>query len=422
LILAAFALLPSFLPSLLGLWLALVLLFLGIAGFDWWQLRGIELRGQRTIRRVIAHRQWSPVTLQIDNPGALALAVNVHDLHPGHCQVKGLPQKINLPPRQRSSLHYELQSEQRGDLSFAGIDCQLATPKGLWYRKLTLPVKTEVRVFPNFKANRLYGLLLSRQHLDQAGVRRLPRPGQGSDFNQLREYRNGDSLRLIDWKATARSGKLIAREYQQERDQQIVFLLDCSLRMRHRDTSTSHMDDALNAVVLLAHVALQQGDATGLMTFGGVDRWIPPAKGPHAARRLMAGLYDVEATLSMPDYVAAVQNLAQRLRRRALVILITNLRHEDGDSALRALKRLTSRHLVLMADLRETDLDITSAQTPTNIEEAVLWMSTEAYRQQRKQQHRLAIAGGTRLLDVVPADLSADLITRYLSIKRLGKL
>jgi len=416
------ALIPSFYGGWFGPWLALVVVYLSLAAYDWWRLRKITLTGDRHVRQVLAHRQWSPVELRIANASNIDLSADVHDMHPTHCRIRGLPQTVSLGAKQGSRMRYELLSEQRGDLHFNGIDCRLATPLRLWYRKLSVSTSTDVRVFPNFRANRLYGLLLSRQHLDHMGIRRLPRPGQGSDFHQLREYRDGDSLRLIDWKATARSGKLIAREFQQERDQQIVFLLDCSLRMRHRDVATSHMDDALNAVVLLAHVALQQGDATGLMTFGGIDRWIPPAKGPHAARRLMGGLYDVEATLSMPDYVAAVQNLGQRLRRRALVILITNLRHEDSDSALQALKRLTTRHLVLMADLRETDLDATTALAPRNIDEAVLWMSTEAYRQQRQQQHRLAIAGGARLLDVKPADLSADLISRYLAIKRLGKL
>jgi uncharacterized protein (DUF58 family) len=182
------------------------------------------------------------------------------------------------------------------------------------------------------------------------------------------------------------------------------------------------MDDAINAVVLLSQVALQQGDSTGLMTFGGVDRWISPTKGAHASKQLMNGLYDIEATLELPDYTAAVQNLALQLRRRALVIIITNLRNEDGDSALKAIQQLNSKHLVLMADLRETDLDKAVANEPANYRESVVYMSAEAYRQDRQQRHRLAVAGGARLLDVTAQNLSADLVTRYLSIKRMGQL
>ncbi len=422
LMLAVAAILPSISSVWLKPWLVLVGTIAILMIFDVWQLRQVHLNGRRHVRQVLAHRQWSPVQLDIKNTGKSALSVQVHDMHPATCKVNGMPQTELLGEQSSTSMRYEIQSEQRGDLQFSGIECQVSTPLGLWYRKLMLPVSEQIKVFPNFTANKQFGLLLSRQHLNHLGIRRLPRQGEGSDFHQLREYRDGDSLRQIDWKATARTNKLIAREYTLERDQQIVFLLDCSLRMRHRDQSSSHMDDALNAVVLLSHVALQQGDSTGLMTFGGLDRWIPPAKGSKAARRLMHGLYDVEATLEMPDYVAAVTALAQRLRRRALIILITNLRHEDGNSALYALQRLTSRHLVLMADLREADLDTAVQDSPASIDDAVLWMSAQAYRQQRTLQHKLAVAGGARLLDVKPSDLSADLITRYLSIKRLGQL
>ena len=422
LLLAIAAILPSVDDRWSSVWLACVGGLLLLTLFDLLRLRRIKLVGNRDIRQVLAHRQWSPVAVHIDNLSPFDIGVDVHDMHPSHCSIRGLPQHNQLRAQQRITTHYQIQSNQRGDLTFEGIQCRVATRLGLWFRKFTLPANDTVKVFPNYTANKLFGLLLSRQHLDHLGIRRLPRPGEGNDFHQLREYRHGDSLKQIDWKATARTQKLITREYAQERDQQIVFLLDCSVRMRHRDQATSHIDDALNAVVLLAHVALQQGDATGLMTFGGVDRWISPAKGAHAARRLMLGLYDIEATLLMPDYVAAVQNLAKHLKRRALVILITNLRNEDGNSALQALRHLNNKHLVLMADLRETDLDNTTEHAPQTADEAVLWMSAEAYRQTRVHQHKLAVAGGARLLDVKPAHLSADLISRYLAIKRLGQL
>ena len=158
------------------------------------------------------------------------------------------------------------------------------------------------------------------------------------------------------------------------------------------------------------------------MTLGGVNRWIPPAKGLLSARRLMHGLYDLEATRELPDYVQAVETLATRLKRRALVILITNMRNEDGQSALQALQRLKGKHLVLMADLRESDLELATKTEPQTTEDAMLWVSAEQYHQKRRQQHRLAVAGGARLLDVTPGQLSADLITQYLTIKNMGKL
>jgi len=364
----------------------------------------IKLSGQRKIRQVMSHGQWSDVTVKLANAGANKVNVRAHDMHPQLCKVRGLPRAFSIDANAMTSVYYEALPQVRGQMVFDGIDCHVSTGMGLWYRQLKVDCLDAIKVYPNFKNNKLFGALLSKRNLDHLGIRRLPRPGEGSDFHQLREYRDGDSLKQIDWKATARTQKLIAREYAQERDQQIVFLLDCSMRMRHQDEKSSHMDDTLNAVVLLSHVALQQGDATGIMTFGGIDRWIPPSKGIQSAGRLMHGLYDLEATRELPDYVQAVETLAVRLKRRALVILITNLRNEDGQSA------------------KESDLESAIHAKPTTTEEAMLWLSAENYRLQRKQQHQLAVAGGARLLDVSPANLSADLITRYLAIKRLGKL
>lgn len=420
--LAVTALLPAFYPNSFKFWLLLPFALVLCMVYDFFCISGVKLEGRRNVRQVLSHRAWSDVTLNISNVANRAVHAQVHDMHPQLCQVRGLPRKQFLAAQNVTEFIYEVMPKVRGNMQFDGIDCLIRTKLGLWARKLQVPCHSDIKVFPNFKNNKLFGMLLSKRSLDHTGIRRLPRPGEGNDFHQLREYRDGDSLRQIDWKATARMQKIIAREYAQERDQQIVFLLDCSMRMRHQDAKASHMDETLNAVMLLSHVAIQQGDATGIMTFGGIDRWIPPAKGLVSARRLMNGLYDLDATKELPDYVQAVESLATRLKRRALVILITNLRNEDGQSALDALKRLRGKHMVLMADLRESDLDAAIKSEPTTTEEAVLWLSAEHYRLERKKQHRLAVAGGTKLLDVTPKNLSADLITRYLAIKRLGQL
>lgn len=422
LVVAALAIGPALSDGYFIPWLLIAGLLLVAVVFDALTLRKVRIEGNRFIPQVLSHQQWTDISLSISNHSDIPLNIKVHDMHPQQSVIRGLPQKQAINASSVVSLQYELMAKERGDMSFTGIDCRFESRLGLLSSKRTLNCDNLVKVYPNFKNNRLFGMLLSRQHLHHLGVRRLPRPGEGSDFHQLREYRDGDSLRQIDWKATARSQKLIAREYALERDQQIVFLLDCSMRMRHQEGLSSHMDDTLNAIVLLTHIALQQGDATGIMTFGGVDRWIPPAKGLVAARRLMNGIYDLQATRELPDYVQAVENLARQLKRRALIILITNLRNEDGQSALQAIQRLRGKHLLLLADLRERDLEQATESTPQNIDEATLWLSAEHYRMNRSQQHKLAIASGTNLLDVSPGQLSADLITRYLAIKRLGKL
>jgi len=380
------------------LWLALIGVFLTLLMIDVARLWTLPLSAEREAPRVIAHRQKTEIGVSITNHGSLQLQLEAHDGYPPLCEADQQPVTFPLNPRETSKFRYRLLSNQRGVLNFDGVHCRARTQLGLLRKKTLIPV------------------------LNAMGVKRRMNQGEGSNFHQLREFRDGDSFRRIDWKATSRVQKLITREYQQERDQQIVFLLDCSMRMRHTGDGASHLDSALNALVLLAHVALRQGDSTGLMTFGGIERWIPPAKGPKAASRLVNGVFDIEATQETPDYDSAVDSIQHRLKKRALIVLVTNLRNEDGATALNALQRLSKKHVVLIADLREKDLEEALVAPISNINDAVQWISSESYQQERKQRHRLARAQGATLIDALPDQLSATLITEYLAIKNRGRL
>ena len=159
-------------------------------------------------------------------------------------------------------------------------------------------------------------------------------------------------MRAIDWKATSRLKKIIAKEYQDERDQQIVVLLDCGGRMAHSDGKLSHLDETLNAVMLLSHIAVKQPDAVGLMTFGGVDRWIAPIR-PYGQSATVKQLYDLRPTREAPDFLGAANLLMQRMRKRALVIIVTNTRNDEQQALTEAITLMRKRHLVLMATCRK---------------------------------------------------------------------
>ncbi len=422
LILALLAAIPAIYPATVALWIALLWVMMALIVKEIYALQNAQLSVQRKINNVLSHHAWSDAALILSNANDRDFKVSVYDMHPAFFNTKHLPQTHDLVSQSQVTINYQCMPLQRGDGFFSGVECRLSSGFHLISRKIFLAEEDHVRIYPNFRGNSASQLLLSRQYLDKFGISKLPRQGEGGDFHQLREFRDGDSIRQIDWKATSRMRKPISREFAEERDQQIVFLLDCGIRMRHRDEQGSHMDDALNAIVLLGRIALQQGDSTGLFTFGGVDRWIPPAKGHLAARRLMHGIYDLQPTLEMPDYQAAIESLSTKLKKRALVILISNFRNEDGDIARTALQRLNKRHLILMVDLREADLDNTLGLTPSTPEESLLWASAKHYSLVRQKQHRLAQARGTKLLDVTPQKLSANLISRYLAIKQMGLL
>jgi uncharacterized protein (DUF58 family) len=286
-----------------------------------------------------------------------------------------------------------------------------------------VPLIDASRVYPDFA--RLYGgqLLAVDNWLSQLGVRQRQRRGLGLEFHQLREFREGDSLRQIDWKATARQRTPIAREYQDDRDQQIIFMLDCGRRMRSQEGDLAHFDHALNACLLLSYIALRQGDAVGISTFAGEqDRYLAPVKGTAQLNRLLNSVYDLQSTQRSADYSTAVRQLLARQKRRALVVLVTNLRDEDDDELLGAVKQLGLQHRVLVASLREEVLD-TVRQTPVQTwQDALAYCGTIDFLNARATLHERLIAHGVPVLDARPGELGAQLVSRYLSWKKAGTL
>jgi uncharacterized protein (DUF58 family) len=277
-------------------------------------------------------------------------------------------------------------------------------------------------VFPNFREIGRYALLATDNQLSQMGIHRRQRRGEGIDFNQLREYRTGDALRQIDWKASARYRRLISKEYQDERDQQLVFLLDCGRRMRHQDAGGAHLDHALNAMLLLSYVAQRQGDAVGFLTFGGERRWQPPYKGGELIRHLLERTYDLRSSLQAADYLEAAQRLMSQQRRRALLVILTNSHSEDHPELSRALKLLSRRHLVVLAQLRETALDRVLSEPLGDFTDALRFQAVSDYLAVRSQGFDTLQHQGAIVLDVVPQQLPIALVNRYLEIKSSGVL
>ncbi|WEL62816.1 DUF58 domain-containing protein [Pseudomonas sp. CBSPGW29] len=399
-----------------GLLLALLLLAVLDAGR---LRRRPSPRVRRQMPGSLALGRWGEVRVTLDHDCSQPLVVQVFDHVPDGLTVENLPQSIDLRPGEQSELGYRLKPQRRGHFSFTRCEVHLPSPLGLWSARRLIDVSDATRVYPDFA--RLYGaqLLAVDNWLNQLGVRQRQRRGLGLEFHQLREFREGDSLRQIDWKATARQRTPIAREYQDERDQQIMFMLDCGRRMRSQDAELSHFDHALNACLLLSYVALRQGDAVGLCTFAcDQPRYLAPVKGSGQLNLLLNAVYDLDTSRRTADYQAAANQLLARQKRRSLVIVVTNLRDEDDEELLSAVKRLSRQHRVLVASLREEVLDQLRQAPVQTLPEALAYCGNVDYLNTRDELHDRLNAHGLSVLDTLPSELGAALVTRYLGWKK----
>lgn len=390
---------------------------------DWLAARRQDgrLRVSRRLPHTLPVGSWQRVQLRLS---AEAPCTGwLFDGVPGALRCTDLPLPFRLRAGEVLDTEYRLHLLERGRHLLADCLLRRASPLGLWLLPERLPLVDELHVFPDFGRLTHYALLASDQRLAQIGVQNRRRRGEGMEFHQLRDYRQEDSPRQVDWKASARMGRLISREYQDERDQRIVFLLDCGNRMHARDGELSHFDHTLNALLLLAYVALKQGDSVGLVTFGQEQpRHLPPAKSIATVNRLLHAVYDLQPGAHVPDYQQAAERFLRQVTRRSLVILVSNLRDEDDAGIVPAMRLLASRHAVTLASLREPALGEILAAPVGDFDAALQRSAALQYATARQEQATRLRHAGVQMLDVGPQELPVALINHYWARKRAGAI
>ncbi|MBH5329516.1 DUF58 domain-containing protein [Eikenella sp. S3360] len=343
----------------------------------------------------------------------------VADLFPHNWHTDTPHLLIDTLPGRLSTIRYQITPRLRGRAEFAGIEYWLPSPFGLWQRRHRHALADKVDVLPDF--SRILGadLIGLQRWLNLVGVKKLPRLGLGQDFHQLRDYQDGDDIRNIDWKATSRMSRPIVRTYQDEQDQQLIFLLDCGRNMRLQMEGKSHFDHALQAMLLLSYTALKHGDAVGLLTFAQPEaRFVPPHKGMEQLGRLVQGVFDIEPSQQAADFESAVNLLLQKQKRRALVVVLSHLNHEDSRHLLQHIQRLRKHHMVLFGGLRPLAPEEVRQQPVRNEEDAQAYLGALQYESHVAEAIRHFDAARINAVNVLPNQLSTELINRYLQLKR----
>jgi uncharacterized protein (DUF58 family) len=369
------------------------------------------------------------LNLGIENPSKFRRRGQFFENGDSTLDMTDMPLGFDVGPGQRETLQFKLTPLTRGVKRFDPGQIRLRSSLGLLDWNLAIGAVESRRVFPNFQRQTAFEWLTSKRRLAELGIKSIRRRGSATDFDQLVDYRAGDPIRHIDWKATLKQQRPIVRKYQDDRDQSVMFLLDCGRRMRADDTQhgigATHFDQALNALMLLAFVALSKGDAVGAMTFGtlkAMEKRFAPRKGRQSLNALMAELGDVEPSATFSDYARAAADSIRRHRKRGLLVLITNCRDEDSTELAGALSLLRSRHLVVLANLREQIVGQIVEQPLATEKSALEVAAALEYEQRRRDMLRRLAVGGVLMIDCEPQQLGVELVNRYTALKRAGSI
>ncbi len=375
----------------------------------------------RTVDEKLSLGVANPVTVTAQNKSPLALRLRVRDLPPPTFDLDSAVERtLILPSDPRPvSFTYQTTPPAKGDFAFGDLYFRYPGRLGLIERQGVIRAEQTIKVYPNLVETAKYELLARRGRLMQLGIRAAKVRGGGSEFESLREYVPGDEYKKIDWSATARRGKLISRQYEAERSQNIILMLDTGRNMLQAIQKMAKLDYVVNTALMLAYVAAAGDDKVGLMAFDAeVRAYLPPAKSKAQVYGILESLYNLNARMVETDYKAAFQNLSTRWRRRSLIVLFSDLVDPDSSAQiLDAVPMLSDSHRVVCVTV--SDPNILAAANSIPEDSAGVYQKAVAV--QVLQERRAAISvlkrRGVWTVDSPPEDLSADLINHYLDLK-----
>ncbi len=319
---------------------------------------------------------------------------------------------------------YELTPVRRGNYQFGDVWIRLETPLKLFVRQTKFPLSEDVRVYPNLRAIQRYDLMAQQGRLAEVGVHRTRYLGRGNEFERLRDYQPDDEYRRINWKATARRLHPVTVEYETERSQNLLLMIDTGRMMGAPVGELNKLDHALNSALLLAYVASKMGDRVGALSCDDrVRAFVPPARGARQFQLLLDALHGVEAQPVESDLRRTVSFLASRHQRRSLVIFFTDLAAEtDASTIIPSLQLLSRRHLVVCASLSDPDLENMSRQLPEDSMGAYEKVVAQRLIDERHALVETLARFGVATIEGTPESLSPAVINHYLETKARARL
>jgi uncharacterized protein (DUF58 family) len=406
---------------------------LGLMVVDGWQVRSHRVQISRQLPSRLSIGRDNVVVLSVTSGDASAI-LKICDYYPPAFGVSKPTLRAIVPSHSSLQLTYTVNPAQRGEFSWGDIQVRQLGRWGLAWDDWKIPQSLQVKVYPDLVGLRSLSIRLTLQ--SSGSIRQFHQLGMSTEFAELRNYRTGDDLRLIDWKATARcvgansSTPPLVRVLEPEQKQTLLILLDRGRLMTARVQGLQKFDWGLNATLSLALAALHRGDHVGIGVFDRqMHTWIPPESGQHHLSQLIDRLTPIQPVLLESDYMGAVTTVVQQHTRRSLVVIITDVVDVTASAELlAALSRLIPRYLPFCVTLRNPQVDCLAHTPPVGQENQgkVKDAYLRAVALDLLAQRQIAFAHlkqkGVLVLDAPVNQITDQLVDRYLRLKMRNQL
>jgi uncharacterized protein (DUF58 family) len=379
-----------------------------------------KFMAQRKCLKIASLDKSHEVEIAVANNSSRSCRVEIRDDLPDQFSAQPAFFQQKLQGRSRSFFSYKFKSTERGKFDLENVHVKVASLLGFWRGYFKIPVETEINVYPDMKQITQFELLARTNRLRLLGVRRIRRIGTDNEFERLRDYTQDDNFRHIDWRTTARRRKLTVKDFQTNQSQRIIFLVDCGRMMTGQSGDITMLDHSLNAMLMLSYVALKQGDSVGLVCFSDkIHNYTPARSGVNHINRLLHASFDLKPDYVESRYDSAFLHVSKNCRKRALVVLLTNVIDDINATQIRSyLGSMAGKHLPMGVLLRDHELfdvvDEYQADQSTDVYQAAAAADVLTWRHQILND---LSRKGVLTMDVFPDQLTARLVNQYLEIK-----
>lgn len=366
----------------------------------------------------------NPIHIDAKNLYRFPVRIKIIDELPEQFQERNFQIFENLAPQESKTISYFLRPTKRGEYDFGAVIIFVSSPIGMVARRFQFSQNIKVPTYPAFFALKKYEILAFSNHLTEMGIKKIRCFGNNREFEQIKEYIQGNDIRTINWKATARRNALMTNHYQDERSQCVYNIIDKGRTMKMPFEGLSLLDYAINASLVMSKVTLNKDDKAGLITFGHkIDVVLPATRKPTQMKKILENLYKQKTAYKEANFERLYLAIKHKIKQRSLLLLYTNF--ESLSSMMRQigfLRKISASHVLVVIIFYNTELDKMIFQEPTSTEEIYNQTIAEKLVFEKKLIIKELRKYGIQAILTKPQELTVNAINKYLEIKAKGLL
>ncbi len=364
------------------------------------------------------------VVLTVKNTSPQPINFSLIEGYPVEMQDRKTVLKGTLLPEKEKVFEYQYHASKRGKFEFGDVFIVMRSMFFMASRGVTIPLKQDVHVYPSVLQMKKYELLVFQQQKTSSGIKKIRRLGNNSEFEQIKNYVQGDDLKSINWKATSRRNELMVNQYQEEKSQSIYCIIDKSRNMQMDFDGLSLLDYSINSSLVFSNIALRKGDKAGLITYSDkIGTLLAAEKSAGQMRRIHESLYNQKTQFKESNFEILYQSIRKTVKSRSLLVLFTNFETEFSmRRAIPMLRRLNQKHVLVVVFFQNSELQEIAYQPSKNIKEVYTSVVAERMISLKSKIARELRQNGIQTVLTVPSELSVNTINKYLELKAKGSI